>query len=57
MSLLFTQTVDKLHRNSPGFSHGEQQSASALTEPEKEQWGSVYILNCLFSLQERLSVI
>lgn len=49
--------VDKLDRNNSGFSHGEEQCASALTEPEKEQWGLVYILNYLFSLQERISII
>lgn len=57
MNFLFTQKVDKLDRNNSGFSHGEQQCASTLTEPEKEQWGLVYILNYLFSLKERISII
>lgn len=57
MNFLFTQKVDKLDRNNSGFSHGEQQCASTLTEPEKEQWGLVYILNYFFSLKERISII
>lgn len=49
--------IDKLVRNNSGFSHGEQQCASTLTEPEKEQWELVYMLNYLLSLQERISII
>lgn len=57
VNFLFTQAVDKLDRNNSEFSHGEQQCASTLTEPEKEQWELIYILNYLFSLQERISII
>lgn len=51
---VYTDCRYKLDRNNSVFSHGEQQCASTLTEPEKEQWGLVYIPNYLFSFQGRL---